>query len=283
VKQNNTEIKALLNLIDDPNDIVFHHVSNKILLHGIDIIPDLEEACNKSNNKTINERIETLILDLQFATTKQDFTNWKNSKKKDLLKCIFLIAKYQYPNIKFESILEKINKIERDIWVEINDNLTALEKVRIINKVFFEHHNFSIIDSKNISPKDLYINNFLDTKKAGKTLIALVYIILANKLNIPIRGVLLSKNLILAYIDDYSLEKDILFYINPADKGKAFSKTELNYYIEQNNLEKKTSYYLPANNIEIIKFLLQELLLLYKNENNTNKILNLQNIINIIK
>ena len=283
MKQNNTEIKALLNLIDDPNDIVFRHVSNKILLHGIDIIPDLEKAWEKSTNKIIHERIENLILDLQFSTIKQDFTNWKNSKKQDLLTGIFLIAKFQYQNIKFETIVNKINKIERDIWIEINDNLTALEKVRIINKVLFEHHNFSIIDSENISPKDLYINNFLDTKKGGKILIGLVYIILAKKLNISIEGVLLPKKLILAYIDDYSLEKDILFYINPDDKGKPFNKKEINYYIEQNNLEKKSSYYLPANNIEIIKFLLQQLILLSKNENNTNKILNLQNIINIIK
>ncbi|MEA3318030.1 MAG: transglutaminase family protein, partial [Bacteroidota bacterium] len=199
--QNKTEIKALLNLLDDPNDIVFHHVSNKILLHGSDIIPELEKVWEKSDNKISYQRIENLINDLKVSKTKQEFRNWKNSKKQNLLIGLFLIAKDKYPEIKYKNLEKKIEKIERDIWLEINDNQTALEKVKIINKILFEHYKFNFVDSDNLSPKNLYINNFLDSKEASKILIAFVYIIVANKLNIPIKGVLMHNNLILAYID----------------------------------------------------------------------------------
>ena len=46
--------------------------------------------------------------------------------------CAFLINKFQYPDIKEDEVIEKIDQIKKDIWLEINENLTALEKVKII-------------------------------------------------------------------------------------------------------------------------------------------------------
>ena len=41
-------------------------------------------------------------------------------------------------DLSFKEIDNQIDKIRKDIWLELNNNLTALEKVRIINYFMFD-------------------------------------------------------------------------------------------------------------------------------------------------
>ena len=62
-------IQALLQLLDDPSNEVFNHVSQGILKQGEDIIPELEKAWETSLNEVLQERIENLIQEIQFSST----------------------------------------------------------------------------------------------------------------------------------------------------------------------------------------------------------------------
>ena len=53
----NKEIKALLQLIDDPDEEVFNTVSNRIISFGKIIIPNLEDIWEHSTNEALQERI----------------------------------------------------------------------------------------------------------------------------------------------------------------------------------------------------------------------------------
>ena len=135
-------IQALLKLLDDPNDEVYQYVSRNILEQGEIIIPELEKTWEKSLNAILQERIENLIQEIQFTTTQKQLKEWKDQGTVNLLKAAYLISKYQYPDLKYNDILEAFNKIKQDAWLEINKNLTALEKTRILNHILFQVHEF---------------------------------------------------------------------------------------------------------------------------------------------
>jgi hypothetical protein len=62
-----TEISALFNLIDDPDEEVFSKVSERIVHYGCSIIPNLENLWENTPSDDIQSRIEMLIHRLHYS------------------------------------------------------------------------------------------------------------------------------------------------------------------------------------------------------------------------
>ena len=41
-----------------------------------------------------------------------------------------------------KKLTNHIKQIVQDVWLELNDNLTALEKVKVLNRIIFDVHGF---------------------------------------------------------------------------------------------------------------------------------------------
>lgn len=264
----NSEIKALLQLLDDPDNEIFAQVAQRILTEGEGIIPELEKAWEMSLNEVLQERIENLIQEIQFTSTQKQLIDWKENNSTNLLAGAFLIAKYQYPDLKYDAILESFNKIKQDAWLEISNNLTALEKVRVLNHIFYQIHEFSGNSTNFFAPQNSYLNHVFESKKGNPLTLGIIYISLAQELNIPIYGVSMPRNFILAYVDEFNTknpyEEDVLFYINPYNKGTVLGKREIDYFLKQQKMEPKDSYYKPCSNIQVIKKLILNLVYSYE-------------------
>lgn len=284
--QTNKNIKALLQLLDDPSDEVFMHVAQNILKQGEDIIPELEKAWETSLNEVLQQRIEDLIQEIQFTSTLKLLEDWKENNSTDLLKGAYLIAKYQYPDLKYDGILEAFGKIKQDAWLEISENLTALEKVRVLNHIFYQIHGFAGNSTNFFAPQNSYINHVFDTQKGNPLTLGIIYIALAQSLNIPIQGVSMPRNFILAYLDEFdineSYENEILFYINPYNKGTVLGKREIDYFLKQQKLEPKDTYYKPCSNITIIKKLILNLLYSYEKLGYPDKVEGIKKLYEIV-
>lgn len=270
-KDTNNELQALISLIDEPSNDIFDQIRKKILYYGIDAVPLLEHAWDNSFDNIIQERIEDIIHNIQLTNLQAELSSWKIKNHLDLFKGFFLVSKYQYPDLSETEVKEKIERIEKDIWLELNTNLTALEKIKVINHIFFDIHRFSGNKVNINAPHNLFINNLLETKKGNHLSIGILYIILARKLGIPVFGVNLPQHFILAYIDEIreelisSLnENEVLFYINPFNKGAVFTQREIELFIKHVKLKPNENYYQPCDNITIIKRLLNDMIFSYQ-------------------
>ena len=224
---NKQELNALISLLDDPDKDVFLQVREKLMSIGEKIIPELEKVWEQSFDTTIQTKIEDIIHNIQFNITAQSLKDWAADGEQNLLTGALFIAKYQYPDLNVEKVRKHIQQIRQDIWLELNDKLTALEQVKIINHILFEVHNFSGNTQNYHAPQNSYINNVLESKKGNPLSLSLVYLILAQDLKIPIYGVNLPEHFVLCYKDVHQLltvktkrdeemmAKGILFYINP--------------------------------------------------------------------
>jgi regulator of sirC expression with transglutaminase-like and TPR domain len=265
---NKKNIQALFQLLDDPNHEVYHHVSKNILQQGEDIIPELEKVWETSFNEILQERIEDLIQEIQFKSTLNHLKIWKESGAKDIFEGAYLVAKYQYPELKFESVQKRFEKIKRDAWLEINNHLTALEKTKILNHILYHMYGFSGNSTNVHAPQNAFINHVLDTKKGNPITLGIIYMALANQLEMPVYGINLPKHFILGYVDplyqSLTNEQEILFYINPFNKGAVLGKREITYFLKQQNIKPEKLYYYPCSNLEIIQKLILNLIYSYE-------------------
>ncbi|MCE3259553.1 MAG: hypothetical protein K0S12_1194, partial [Bacteroidetes bacterium] len=162
---------------------------------------------------------------------------------------------------------------KQDVWLEIHDDLTGLEKVKIINHILFEIHQFSGNITNYHAPQNSFINVVLENKKGNPVMLSVVYALICKELNIPVYGVNLPQHFVLAYVNDYAnlydtnhktLSDNILFYINPFSKGLIFSQKDIDSFLKQLNIEPENKYYLPCSNLEIVKRVLNNLIYSYE-------------------
>ena len=267
---NKEKIQALIQLLDDPNQEVNQTVTQNLLDQGTGILPDLEAAWEDSMNSDYQEKLINLIQEIQVKSTNDMLKNWISAGASDLLQGAFLIARYQYPDLQLQDIEQPLDKIIKDVWLELNNNLTALEKIRILNHILFEVNGFKKNTKNFYSPQNSFINQVLETRKGNPISLAVVYSIIAQRLGLPVFGVNLPKNFILAYKDEMisgdnfdEVTEDVLFYINPYNKGAVLGRREIDHFLKQQDIESQSSHYLPCSNQDIIIRILHNLINAY--------------------
>ncbi len=275
-----SELRALISLLDDPDDLVFDEIKNKLISYGDNVIPHLEDAWENSFDHLLQDRIEDIIHELQFTAIKNELKAWNTSEDKNLLDGATIIAKYQYPDLDADKITEYVTQVKQDVWLELNENLTALEKIRVLNRIIFDIHGF-YGNTKNInSPQNSYINNVIETKKGNPITLGIIYLAICQQLNIPLYGVDVPGHFILAYAE----QKDaVLFYLNVFNRGTVFGREDIDKFLDQLKKERDEKYYLPCDNLAIIKRLIQHLIFTYDNLGYLDKKEELEELYNLLE
>jgi len=224
---NELKLESLIKLLDDPDDSVFTLVLVEILKEDVSIVDRLEHIWETSFEELVQQRIEFIIQQIQLKDTKEKIKNWASQETFDLFEGIFLISRYQYPELKLKPIQAQLEKIRKDVWLEYRNSLTSLEKITILNHVFFDHYKFKIDLDNTELPQNSYINRVLDTRKGNPISITIVYTLIARSLNLPVHYIDFDNNPLVGYFDkdmaqlvnDEGNNNQILFYINPSNKG----------------------------------------------------------------
>ena len=199
-EMNLKEVIALITLLDDPDQIIYDQVKQRFVVLGPPAIPHLETAWENSFDAIMQKRIEVIIHTIQFETLQKALKNWAKTDQDDLLKGILILARYQYPDLDENKIKKQLAAIKQDVWLELHEDLTALEKVKIINHILFEVHQFSGNITNYHAPQNSFINNVLESKKGNPLMLSVVYLLICNDLKIPVYGINLPQHFVLSLI-----------------------------------------------------------------------------------
>lgn len=278
---NNPKLDALIGLLDDPDLTVFEMVEQELLKESDEIIPELEKKWEISLDGNCQERIENIIQHLQFKETSRMLREWIETENtgQSLLSGFLIIDRFQYPDVNTLSIGVKLEIIRKKIWLELNNSLTLLEKTTIINHFLFNILEYSI-NFKNIhSPQNCFLNQILDTRKGNPVSIAVFYTIIARLLEMPAYFIDFPKNPLVAIVDAKLARKvhgsnsdsDVLFYINPSNRGAITSIKEIEYHLRTNNFQPIKNYTEPKSDVQFIRRLVESLELSYQSVNFMDK------------
>jgi regulator of sirC expression with transglutaminase-like and TPR domain len=273
------KINSLISLVDDQDDDVFDLVQGQIIDLGKDVLPLLKKAYDETESNLMSLRLKKLISQLNLIKAREEILYWKNNNSRNLYEGLSIIARYQYPNLDIEKITKTIKIIRQELWLEVNDNMTAMEKVRIFNHLFFDIHMFHGDSKDFFAPENFFINDAILRKKGSPLILSTVYSIVAQSVNIPIYGVNMPNHFIVAYTDRlYSQPlsdieiNNVLFFINPFNRGEIYSLKEMRQFLSSMKVSPHNSYLLPCSNITIIKRNLKNLINAYKNLGKKEKV-----------
>lgn len=253
------ELKALVSLLDDDDQQIVSHVEGKILSIGKSVIPFLEQEWESNLNPSVQSRIEELIHTLQYDLLRERLKNWYESKDHDLLTGMWILATYQYPEIELEKLKQELEQIYYETWLEFRPDLYPFDQIKVINSVLFGKLKFGANTKNFHSPGNSMINVVLESKKGNPITLCIIYLLVAQKLKLPVHGVNLPNLFILTYKDD-----NHQFYINAFNRGLIFSKQDIENYINELHLVPQSSFFEACSSLDIIRRALRNLVMSFE-------------------
>ena len=124
---NESEIKALISLLDDTDNEVVSQVEKRLFQLGPEIIPALEQPWDLSDiNELRQRRLDEIIKRIQSHTLTNELRNWKQSNQSDLLEGVLILNRVKYPDV-IALCIEAIK--EQSVLLDIKENkLKVLEE-----------------------------------------------------------------------------------------------------------------------------------------------------------
>jgi regulator of sirC expression with transglutaminase-like and TPR domain len=253
------ELKALVSLLDDDDEQIVSHVEGKILSIGKSVIPFLEREWESNLNPSVQGRIEELIHTLQYDLLRERLKTWYQTPDRDLLTGMWILATYQYPDIELEKLKQELEQIYYETWLEFRPDLYPFDQVKIINSVLFSKLKFGANTKNFHSPGNSMINVVLESRKGNPITLCIIYLLVAQKLKLPVFGVNLPNLFILTYKDE-----NHQFYINAFNRGLIFSKQDIENYINELHLVPQASFFEACDTLEIVRRALRNLVMSFE-------------------
>lgn len=282
-------LNLLIHLLDDPDQEAFRQVSNEILTLGLPAVEPLEEAWFQTNDRLTRQRIEELVHSIQYDGLYSDLTAWVAGGGNDLLRGYLIISRFQYPGLDEEVLLGLVNRLTRSVWIELNDNLTSLEKIKVLNHVLFANNKLAGDVTDIHIPEHFFIHNLLQSKRGNALSIGVLYLAVAQRLPLPVKGVDLTGNFIACFThvpddfeDGYKPVNEVKFYINPFAGGAVFTRKEIQLYLDKADIEPTPDCFRAADNKTVLKRWCKDLMQAYLDNGIKDKARELRTFIRIL-
>lgn len=275
---NNKELKALVSLLEDEDLEIVSHVEDKIKSLGTYIIPYLEFEWESSFNPVVQKRIEELVHSLQFELLKEKLYAWKAKGGEDLLEGVWLVNTYQYPDLEYADLSKQLEQIYYEAWLEFKSEIHPVDQIKILNSVIFNKLHFGANTKNFHSPGNSMMSVVLQTKKGNPISLCVIYMLVAQKLKMPVFGVNLPNLFVMTYKQD-----DVQFYVNAFNRGLVFSKKEIDEYIANLKLSPNDRFYEPCTNEDIVARMLRNLMNAHEKLGHTERVDEVKELLKIVE
>lgn len=242
---NNNEIMSLLRLLEDPDDSVFQAIKGKFLGEPEFFKDYLENYVALSYSEIGRSRADFILDEMFFLNFETELKNYLKNKKSRLIEGVAILETYFSRDVEQNEIIAIFDEINKKIWLEINEHLTGIEKVKLIGKILFEKEEINSLPSGEISAKYLSMFNCMIQKKYSSPSLALMYCMIAQESEVPLFPLFVPGLFLLSYIDkelaDAVFQKKTngsVFYIHPYDKGEFINHQIIEKYLEDNKIKK---------------------------------------------
>lgn len=273
-----SELNALFKLIDDPDMEIYSTISDRIIAYGKPVIPNLEQLWETTEDETVQQRIEMLIHSVHYRDLEKDFRLWLQESERDLFTGALLVSRYNYPDINLVALYKELEIFRRNIWLELNQFLTTLEQVNIMNSILFNYFKLKSTEVSYLKPDDFLVHRVIESKKGNAISLGILMLTLAHLLDLNLQLINLPRQFILAAFDaHYQPSNDadfppnhIYFYLDPAS-GQIFSYSDVENYFKRIGVEPQANYFVPRSHKQIIQLQLQEYAKCFEREKDSYK------------
>jgi formylglycine-generating enzyme required for sulfatase activity/regulator of sirC expression with transglutaminase-like and TPR domain len=125
----------------------------------------------------------------------------------DLLETLLMVSKHWKPSLDLAQLKKKMEKLTISAREEIKGKNNPAEIVRILRSVIHDEAGYGYTDQVDergvpVNPEELFLHGLLNTRKGYCMNLSLLYLIIGQKLGLPLYGVALPNHFFVRYKND---------------------------------------------------------------------------------
>jgi regulator of sirC expression with transglutaminase-like and TPR domain len=279
MENHESEIKALISLFDD-NDEVFSHVRNVLIgKHGKKALPFLYDSLKFSNefNELTRERIQQTIADIRQDSLASGLKNWAENGAIDLTEGLFWIAQTENPTLTLDGLRGQLDELVFEAWRNYKYAFSPTEQIYNLNRTFFQELGFKPNINHFHLPENSMLDKIIEKRTSNPIGLCIIYAHIAQSLKFPVYGVNLPNLFVLTY-----KSPQVQFYINVFNLGVIFSKHDIENYLLQMRINPAENFFEPCGNLDIVRRVLNNLLLAYEKTAEAEKYNDIKKVIRTV-
>jgi len=257
---NEKDVKSLFLLLEDPDPKVYEAIRSSIFEHLDEVKPYLEQSWVLSSDILYQERIQLIHDEIEAKKYVFQLQKWAGAENPQLFEALLIVERALFPEYDTVELPDAFRKIRHNIWMELTNSSTAIEKIKTMNQVLYNVFCLSKPVENVVKREHLCLSNVISQKTGDPLMQCLLYASLAQNLGMPVFVIALPDLFVLAYKDafiaelTFATEKhyDVLFYIYPWEQGALFGRSVIDKYLEEKQLSPAPEFYTPADNVKTV-------------------------------
>jgi regulator of sirC expression with transglutaminase-like and TPR domain len=278
-KMNQKEVKALISLLLDDDPKILNMVWEHLLEIGEPALPLLEEAAEGSDPR-IRIRTRHAISRIRLDLLERQFQSLalRDDASFDLEEALCVVARIEYPTLQRSDISKQLDEIVDAIRPALLEAQSPRDEILAINSYLFDDLGIRGNTSDYYDPDNNFINKVLEKKTGIPISLSAVYVLLGQRLGLPIRGVGLPGHFLAKY-DTPQME----IFLDPFNRGRLLTKRDCAQILTKAGYYFKEEYISVASSRDIVIRMLRNLVISYSKRQEKTRIRRLTHYMELLQ
>lgn len=272
MKLSHGEIKALITLLGDDDISIRNLAREKLKQAGAAAEPLLRDTADSDAEGRIRIEIRNILEDTRVAALREDFAKLCRTEF-DLETAVFLLAKLEYPSMDTAAYTSRLDYYTKEIEERTQNASHELERIAQLNQYLFQELNFRGNRKTYYDAENSFINRVMDRRLGIPISLSAVYLFLAKRLELPVRGVGLPGHFMVKYGDNSDG-----IYIDAFNRGQILSRADCERLVRQLGYTARSAHFSPSRPRDIFIRMIRNLLLIYQQQKKDQKISKLERV-----
>ncbi|MCS7297493.1 MAG: transglutaminase family protein [Bacteroidia bacterium] len=260
------QLKALLQLLDDPDPQVQAHLEEVLLKAGRQAIPLLEQKWLETTDPHLQKRIEELLDLIQLEIIGQSLYEWRLSPEQPLFPALMAVAQLRYPSLNLNKYISAYRRLIHTTWLQLPSHGDPFEKLLTLNRQLFVQEKFQPELTRPSAPRYYFLHELLDTHRGNSFSLTILYYLLASELGLQVSTIAIGSRYLIRYFDG-----NLHFYIDPYQRGLVLLAEQLKQILHNIGLSENLAHYASLSHPYLILRLIQHLEQAYEREQEYDK------------
>lgn len=214
------EIKIIIDLLDDDDADIVASMRHKLFELGEDAVLTILDACPPDSQ--VHKEASRVLMRFREPTLEERFRNLSTDENGDidLEEGAFTLARLAYPDLDVGAYKTRLGHMAFELAPQVAPDDHPIRVIRTLNHYLFESQKFRA--PLRYDPDDTFLNRVLDRKRGWPITLSAIYLILGQRIDLPLVGVAMPKH----YIVKYSAPSGQEIFVDPYNHGQVLTPNE---------------------------------------------------------
>lgn len=214
------QLAIIIDLLSDEDADIIASMRHKLFELGEETVRKVLQATDP--NSRAHKEASRVLMRFHDPSLEERFRNLTTDQNGDidLEEGAFTLARFAYPDLDVGAYKTRLGHMAFELAPQVAPDDHPIRVIRTLNHYLFETQKFRA--PLQYDPDDTFLNRVLDRKRGWPITLSVIYLILGQRIDLPLVGVAMPKH----YIVKYSAPSGQEIYIDPYNHGQVLTPNE---------------------------------------------------------